>query len=521
MANPLSWFRDEGQPDLHRSGVAFATRNDLATTPAHAGAALQAARDRAAVASLAVGERYQADEEERAAEHGEIQADYDDAAIDLEHDAAAAQAAQADWELIEAEARKQQEIDENSGHTNLARRVQLPERAHLWYSLVAFPGELIFTILLFNSYQGATVGLGTFHLNLAWLTAVTVCAVLYAASFVAGIMWARLTKGRAARADLEARRLLAVSLGTGLLMSFGLSALRVQFAWTEYHRLIGLIADQGFSTGIDVPPPDSLALFTTYLVVYLGLFGMSAIVAALSWDPIARERRRVLDAPMDAYRAAVDGFLGAETALRAIWRQAAVRWNAATDEDDRIWQQLQAEVGPYFAGLEAGNRGPLPADWAALRNTVVRGPVPRWREHPPTEEPRFLPEERRARVLRMVELADLPPHRPADRFRGDDPGAGAQPPHVPDPCPPPGPEPDPFPPPFDRVVVADGPGGDLAAPFYDAVGPPPAGPAGPPPVIPEPPVDDAPAPPAEPPAPTPERVEGVMDLDDDPLGLAG
>lgn len=524
MARLLRWFSDEGEPDLHDAGVEFAARHDLAATPAHAGAQLQGPRDQAAAQSLGVGERYQADESDRADEQGELQVVYDTAVVDLEHDAADAQTAQREGAKLGEEIRKQQEIDDQSGRGNLVRRVRLPERAHLYYSLVAFPGELIFTILLFNSYQGATVGLGRLELNLAWATAVTMSAILYASSAVAGIMWARLAKGRSARADLEARRLLVASILTGAILSVALSALRVEFAWTSYHQAVGALADQGLATGADLGEPNSVALFTTFLAVYLPLFAMSAIVAALSWDPIARELRRVLDGPMQAYRAAVDAFLAAEAELRAIWREATVRWNEAIDQDDRVWQRLQAAIAPYFTGLERGNGGPLPADWAALATTVVRGAPPRWRDHPPAEAPRLIADERRTQLLRLVELSDLPPHRPADRF-GPDAGPALDGTPVPVPAPD-GPTPDGPRPLDDDGPIAAGP--PVAEDDPEAPATPPRGPLRPPIVIADPPAEDEPETPVVPPAhpvdvdtPRPARAEGVMDLDDDPLGLAG
>lgn len=304
--------------------------------------------------------------------------------------------------------------DLRAGRTSTLRRALWPPWVHVMYAVVALPGEVCFTgIALMQTDRFAF---------LAWATALTICIVFFGASIVAGHMWARLLRVRTTHPDPFARVALVGSVLVGLMFALTLPFLRVRIEGASFRAEQAAFADQGLdSSGLHAP--NSLATFGLYFAIYVGFFAVSALVAAMTWQPVAREEVAA-DAALDDHRDAVEEFLESESALREAVAAGPRAVELAIERSDHLWLGFEASVSRWVEGLGDGHADPLPEGWAQLARGGARPALPLWRQNPPAvPTARYLSDEERERLFNIIEPADLPPLRPGDRFAPA--GAGA------------------------------------------------------------------------------------------------
>lgn len=407
------WVAGQDGPDPYELGRQYAFSHDLEAETPRVPEPLARVQADASAAEAAEGPGVRRAVAEAADEVERAQEGYDADTGDLREATARGQVALRDQDNMEKAEARRNESDVAEGRTNRFQRSRWAPWAHTAYSMAALPGEIAFTATALTADEQNAV--------LAWGTAITIGVVFYGASLVAGRMAVSVTRGRTAYADQFARFALLASITVGLMISVTLPILRARHESDAFRAQLAAFAEQGLDTSA-IDEPSALFTFALYFVIYVAFFSVSALVAALTWWPQTPEEIAAEDA-RDEHADAVERFLESEGRLRAAEAGAARVIPEAIERTDQIWHGFEAGVGRFVEGLAAGHRGPLPEGWAQLARGGVRPAYPDWRENPP-EIPvaRYISADERARLLTLIEPADLPPLRPGERFA--EPGAG-------------------------------------------------------------------------------------------------
>lgn len=513
-----NWLIGHTEPDLFEQGRRYAVSADLTTSAVRPPEPVEAIRQRHAAREHEMGPAYQEEALELAAEQAEAQTEYDLSVFDLEQAAAEAQVAVRDQDKHAREQAKIVEADARLGRRQLFAHALLPHWVHWAYLGIALPGELAFMAVGFVRTDSLKVDILGHSINLGLGTALTMGIVVFAASYILGVtMVANLRqRQRFTEPNPLVRVALVGSATVGLVFALALPALRVILDNQAHEQAVRVLSDS-FGQA-DLAEPNGTQTYLTFLGIYIGFFVVSALLAALTWDAEESDRRRA-NLPLDVHAGAVEDFLHAEVDLRSAHAASTALWHRFNTEADGLGQQFQQEISPFFEGMEAGHGSPLPERWADLRRVAILPRTAEWRSHSLVPELRMLTEERRQALLTIVQPADLPPLRPADRMgTAPEPVADAEDPAQPATgtapgSQPPSPTPDPGPKDSERIAGdAEVEDVDLDLTDHEPIV---GTPAVDEPIVGTPAVDD----PYDPAVAPEVDQRAVMTLDDDPLGL--
>ena len=521
MRRAWRWLTGNTEPGLYDRGRAHAATRDLDTEPARPPEALEVVRQAYAAREHDLGADYHQDAVELARDQAREQREYDRAVRDLEIAASRAQVAVREQDKRARSEAAAAEVDARDGRSRLSRHPLLPHGIKWAYLALALPGELAFMAIGFVRTDTLKVDILGHTVNLGYGTALTMGAIVLTASYVVGAMTVvnLRYRQRGLNPDPLVRISLVGFLVVGVVFMIAMPALRVHLdnqAHTQAVQEAQSVLGDSF-TGIAAP--NSTQTFLTFAGIYAAFFTASALLSALTFDHEEMQRRKD-DEPLADHAAAVDAFVDAETALQASHDAVMAAWRDATNAAEGLGRELQQEIAPFFDGLEVGYGRPLPQAWVDLRRVSVMPAPPQWRNQPLATEPRLITPDRRRALLTVVDLADRPPLRPADRLDPDGPvTADATTPHAE------------TPPGGAGHAATDGPRDDDEGDAWP-MGPSPAPPPDEPPAPPQPPAGpEAPGPrlPPDPGPPHPDDPRGpgdfppddrdIIDIDENPLGL--